>query len=267
MSDNLKWVLKEEKGGRGSGHWGHAGDPPHRGGSVAGGGHWTLVKVKCPINNPVAVEICQRLTAAAEKRGEFPTTAEVKKHNRYLKSMSHEEKVDYIIEKKLKSASKKLNAEAEPVLRKVLEDLPDGHLDLIRATQFKLARKWPEESDYTSEDTAGTFSSMNNVVTVLDKYNDPGVWAHEIGHAVHYKTESQIGGYYQNTGLWGATWSSLKKHMPTNYARTDAAEGFAECYEYYCKGAIFKYQMNHELVQIFDRVFSEPPKKWGDYMQ
>lgn len=270
QAEEGSWALGPvtvREGGAGSGNWGHSGRPGVRGGSGGGGGHHTLLDKKCPLNNPIAIEICKRLTTKAEAEGLFRAeapTSSTPRRNRTMEGMSHEERVDRIMAENVKFRGK-TTPEQVALVRAEIDKIPDAHLEVIKAVPIQIVKSLPKAAHPATGESinpAGLYyhktSMQSSRIQVKDVYIQHAL-NHEIGHAVYDRLKPSS----QDT--WTGFWRNSPSGMPTQYARSNASEGFAECYKHFATKSLrhnLMFGVYDAMESLFKTTSQSDVKSW-----
>ena len=236
---------EKEFGGAGSGNWGHAGRPGERGGSLAGSSYkhgrfegLTMLddpNIQDHLNNPPPAE---------PKPPEPAQPKEPRRPREPRKPIDVKAPPGWIGKKYGGDTGKAVTVyfDSQPTthqdrqIRRALKDVPDRdrpfvkmYVNVSKASLYsfkgKDGRTYNAVADYhiasAKMRVAGlSYTTTSNIV-------------HEFGHNAYYKTG--------NVDLlvrakWDQLWRANKVQMPTDYARSEPEEGFAEAYMHYHHG-------------------------------
>ena len=131
------------------------------------------------------------------------------------------------------------NAGLEKILELIRRKIPER--DLQGLDDLTLSDDPPPERERWVDDSGGrrklkryrpegNYSIGERDIVVWPTSNEETV-KHEIGHHVYYHRLS-----VEQRQTWDRYWAANQDRMPTEYARQDAQEGFAEAYEFFRNG-------------------------------
>lgn len=131
--------------------------------------------------------------------------------------------------KRLKGLSFESSYRVDPKNVKRIEgyfrELPDKDLKGIKKVQVKQHLGEFTWNEHT-ESISGTYNRKEGVIQI-HQWSPPEVVYHEVGHNVYHNLS------WEPSMEWTKTWSDNKEVMPTDYAKFNESEGFAECYMKY----------------------------------